>query len=613
MQISFTHGPDALPRAPTYRTLILGDFDPNGAARHQRPIRIERAGVNAVLDAVAPVIDLDLDNALSERAETWWLKLRFQSLADLTPQGLLRAIPELDWIDQLRRTIDEVAAGRTPSARLAGMLDDYAGIPALAEAIGRCRQALAAGESRPQPAAAPQPVPAAQAPQRGVKPSGDDPLEHLFDIVDAGAGGSATAPPSPAPKPASGASAAVGGAIAAMGRQGGKRRPIAGLDGASALVTALLERQVRLILAHPRFIALEQAWRGLRWLLRGVQGDVPVDIQLMPCALDDAAEIIARVEPTAAEGAGDTAASGFDLILADFAVANSDLDRLTAIAEAAEARMTPVLLTLDDGFIQTPDGTPLSKVRDPANLLDAPAYQRWNAQRDTPGLRWLGCCFNDLLLRPPYRPGTRQGAGITQPPQALRHGLWGHAGWLAARRILEQQQQTDWPAPITGARNGRIGDLDLCDPGDGAQRPLRHLLLPEQAEDLGRVGIIALACAEDQDSAWITAAPSLLRIQPQAQPEQTRALRRDASLGFQLVRARLAQCIIGAMDRLAADTARDTAIALERYATGLVADTGPSAGASVSNADGQTDQLMLTIRIGERVVSGLTVEMQLSL
>lgn len=151
------------------------------------------------------------------------------------------------------------------------------------------------------------------------------------------------------------------------------------------------------------------------------------------------------------------------------------------------------------------------------------------------------------------------------------------------------------------------------DPGDGAQRPLRHLLSPEQAEDLGRVGIIALACAEDQDSAWITAAPSLLRIQPQAQADVTRAQRRDAGLAFQLVRARLAQCIIGALDRLVGGNAGETAAALERYAEGLVAGTGPSAGASISQADDEPGQLLLTIRVGEQVVSGLSVEMQLSL
>ena len=605
MQISFTHGPNALPRAPAYRLLVLGDLEPEGAGRHTGPLRIDRVSFNGVLDAVAPVLSLDLDNVLSDSTETWWLKLQFRALADFTPEGLLRSIPELDWIDRLRQAINEVAAGRTPPGRLGELLDDYAGIPALADAVGRCRQALTAAETHPEPA----PEPRARRPAAPA-PSDGDSLDRLFDMVDAAQD---DADASPAGKPTSGAGSAIGSAVAAMARQGGKRRPLTGLDGASAQVTELLERQVRLILAHPRFIALEQAWRGLRWLLQGVGGDAPVDVQCLPCRFAAAAEAIAKAKPTAAEGSGETAGSGFDLILADFTVGVQDLDQILAIADAAETKMTPVLLTLDDGFLLPPADTPLAEVRDPANLLDQPLYQRWNARRDAPALRWLGCCFNDMLLRAPYRPDTRHGAGITQAPQVLRHGLWGHAGWLAARRIIDQQQQTDWPTPITGARNGRIEDLDLVDPGDGAQRPLRHLLLPEQAEDLGRTGIIALACAEDQDSAWIVAAPSLLRVQPQAQPELTRQLRRDASLGFQLVRARLAQCIVGAMDRLAGGTPRDTAMALERYADGLVAGTGPSAGASVSQASDHPDQLLLTIRVGEQVASGLTVEMQLNL
>ena len=594
MQISFTHGPAELPRAPAFRLLVVGAFDPSASDRHRTPIPVSRGDFQSVLDAVAPAVALDIPNALTGAGDTWWIKLQLRSLKDFTPAGLLRQVPELDWIDAFRRTIDDVAAGRRSAPALRDVLDDYAGVDGLGEAVRLCRTGLA--EQRPEPSA--------KAPQRqsgaGAQRA-DDELDRLFDMVAA-------------PENAdSGSSArdAVAGAIAAATRGSGGSRPRPALNAASAAVTALLQTQLQSILAHPRFLALEQAWRGLHWLLAGIGGDVPVGVQILPREAAQAAEAIASASPT--EAAEHNAR--FDLVLCDLALCRTDLDLLRALAAAGETAMAPVLLTLRGDFFETPPDRPLARVRDPANLLDQPEYQAWNAVCEDEPMRWLGACFNDMLLRPPHAAGDRHAAGIAQPGDPLTHGLWGHAGWLVARRVAEQQQQTDWPAPIIGARNGRIQDLPLYSPGeagqDGQQRPLRHALSPDQAEQLGSVGIIALACAPDQDSAWILNAPSLRRIRSQAQPEQTRALRRDASLSAQLVRARLVHCILAALDDLPGGSPAERAAALEHYARALIADTGGSARAAVTLEPGEPQRLRLELHLGERVLPDVAVELQL--
>ena len=594
MQISFTHGPTELPRAPAYHLLVIGGFDPSAADGNQAPIRISRTDFQAVMDRIAPAIALDIDNRLTGNGETWWVRLQFRSLKDFTPAALIRQVPELDWIDALRRTIEDVAAGKRPAPTLREVLDDYAGIDGLAEVIRLCRTALAE-----EPSSAP--VPGSSPPPQAGRPAADDDLDRLFDMVSA------------PDQEDSGSAArnAVAGAIAAATRKGGRPRPMSGsgLADAAAAVTALLEAQLQGILSHPRFLDLEQAWRGLHWLLAGIGGDAPVDVQVLPRSAQTAAAAIGAVTPTdAAEPA-----ARFDLVLCDAVAGRTDLEWIRALAAAAEAAMTPVLITLDGRFFTPPGDRPLGRVRDPANLLEQPEYQKWNALGADAAMRWLGACFNDVILRPPYRAGDRHAAGITQPQDPATFGLWGHAGWLVARRIAEQQQQGDWPAPITGAKVGRLADLPLMEAEDtaGEPRPLRHALSPDQAEELGNVGIIALACVPGQDSAWIMGAPSLLRVQAQAQPETTRALRRDASLPAQLLRARLVHCISSALEQLPGGSAAERAAALQHYAGALIANTGGSAQASADVDPQHPDRVRLRMQLGERVMPALSVELQL--
>ena len=130
---------------------------------------------------------------------------------------------------------------------------------------------------------------------------------------------------------------------------------------------------------------------------------------------------------------------------------------------------------------------------------------------------------------------------------------------------------------------------------------------------MGKVGIVALGCATNQDNAWILSAPTLLRIKPQAAPAATRQLRRDASLPAQLLRTRLANCILGTLDRLPGSNAEQRAAKLERYAQALVGNTGRSAGAEVARDPRRPERLLLSVNLGEHVLSGLNVELQLDI
>ena len=370
MQISFTQTTSALPRSPPYRILVVGNFDPAAQAADALPIRVDRSGFPTLLETLAPAIVLELDNRLTGTGETWWPRIELRSLKDFTPAGLLRHVPELNWIDALRRTINDVAAGKASPDGLRAALGDYGAIPALAGAIDLCRRALDMATTTPVATARTTPDAQTGWPGPAASNQASDGLEHLFDLV---------ATPN---QPDTGAAArdAVNSAIASFSRKSADHRPSAPLlTDASNRVTDLLQEQIGLILAHPRFQGLEQTWRGLRWLLDGVGGDAPVDIQLLQCAsVDNAALAIAAAEPTETQDG----TSRFDLVLLDFAFGPADSALLAALAKTAESGSTPILVTLADDFFITPEQRPLSRINDPASLLDQPEYLKWNALRE---------------------------------------------------------------------------------------------------------------------------------------------------------------------------------------------------------------------------------------
>ena len=606
MQISFTQGPAALPPAPAYRILVLAplvptrrgpagldpvDGDPADGRDAALPLPVERGSFKALLERLAPQVSLEVENLLTSGDEPWWVPVRVRALSDFTAAGLIRQVPELAWIEALRQAIAAVAAGVEAPGPLRARLDDYAGVSALGAVLGRCRQALA--EPPPAPRAAP--APPAPRPRREAG-TGDD-LDRIFDLVDA-----------PGPAPQTQARSAVAGVIAAVSAGARERRPSPALAGAAAAVADLLARQVRPLLAHPRLRTLEAAWRGLHLLLQGLAPDAGVQVLVMATdpghALADLEDALAGADAAGPDGA-------LDLVLMDlaFTAGPADTQRLAALARAAQGASVPLLVALDAGFFEAAAAAPLARVRDPARLLEGPAYTKWNAARDTDAWRWVCGCFNDFVLR------TSQDLGRDPSGPAPETTLWGQAPWLVARRILEQVQHSGWPAPIAGGEDGRLRDLTLCVAEDGGgaavQRPLRHPLAIEQCRDLADAGVLALGCRDNQDSAWIVAAPSLRLSPALASREETAERRRDASLSAQLVRARLIRLVLAALGSAPPSARQAQAQWLARYLNEVLSGTGAAARAQVHWDPGASDAFTISVVCGERVLPGLQVELQL--
>lgn len=349
-----------------FHVALLGDFSgragelPAGALAGSRPLRIDRDDLDAVMARVAPELSLDIG---AEEP----LRVRFSSLDDFHPDSLHARLPVFTALRELRRrladprTFAAAAAELRPDAARASGPESAPG-PSVADTASR----LATGSLLDEIVAA--------APADGVAVSGgggDDLASFLKRVVG----------PHLVPD--------------ADPRQ---RELLASVDAATA---ALL----RLILAHPRFRALEALWRGLDMLVRRVETSSNLRLAIIDAS---------RAQLAAAAGQSTGVADGpVYRMLADGARSLPDgapWSLLVGLHPAAEdtgesGEADEVALLDALARVAAACGAPWVTAA-PAALLRRPPASRaadgWEALRRSAQGRWLGLVHPALLLRLPY-------------------------------------------------------------------------------------------------------------------------------------------------------------------------------------------------------------------
>jgi len=269
-----------------------------------------------------------------------------------------------------------------------------------------------------------------------------------------------------------------------------------------ALVAAVDEAatgQMRAILHHPAFQALESAWRGLHWLATGLETGEDLKLYVLDVTRE---ELEADIRAAGSDlkgsglfrllvddGSGMEGSSSWSLLVGSYTFGSDprDVEVLGALGAIAAHAGGPFLAGADPrilgcrSFIEAPD--PRDWIQD-----DAEAQRAWRALRGSPMARWLGLALPRLLLRLPYGRGIDEVErfAFEELASADEHEafLWGNSAFACAlligRAFLE--------------RGGHFEPGDLLDVGDlpahayvkaGERRltPCAEVFLTERAAD----------------------------------------------------------------------------------------------------------------------------------
>jgi type VI secretion system protein ImpC len=308
--------------------------------------------------------------------------------------------------------------------------------------------------------------------------------------------------------------------------------------------------QLGAILQHPEVRRLEEAWRGVKFLADRAQGIPGARIDVVCSRPQNAA---AALERAIKAGSGTEPPVSFALV--DVAIDGSaaSLARAHGLAEVAEGYSVPVILAASNGLLGVQDLGEVERLDYKQALFEAKHQVPWRSQAAKGEMRWVVFALNDFLARAPYDKSTSRvrEAVVTEIPSDDGGFVWTSPIYAIGALAFASFKETGWACRIIGPKAGTLGnlpvhqDLSITETAEGVAIPTRVYLSTDSQKELGRMGVLALASAQNTDEVQIFSAPTAYVPPPKrtydSATTEPEVRYERVSLGDQLFVARIVQ------------------------------------------------------------------------
>jgi hypothetical protein len=328
---------------PAFHWILVSDLRP-GRPPSGGGAELDKDGLDAFLREAGPTIEIPLAGGP--------VTLSFSEFRDFRPERIAVRLPALEALLKVARESLELAAEGKSGESLRPALAALGGHPDLLRDLE--------DSLRPAPAAPPP-----EAPKGGV-----------FDLVDA-------APAAPERALDLLLGELIGGAERAPARHRDALRLL------SKKAEASLAPLLRALLHHPRFLALESAWLGLRWFVRALDFRKGARLHVWASSRND---LLRTVRELALPMAADLRSQGNAVgLVADLEFDGGE-EELKTVAELAADASIPFIT----------GGSADAALREAAARLGDSGQSAWNAFRTGAGSRWTALALNRFKFRLPY-------------------------------------------------------------------------------------------------------------------------------------------------------------------------------------------------------------------
>jgi type VI secretion system protein ImpD/type VI secretion system protein ImpC len=293
------------------------------------------------------------------------------------------------------------------------------------------------------------------------------------------------------------------------------------IDRDIAAIDAMLSEQVDAILHAPRLRRLEGSWRGLAWLIGGLEPGTRVKVRLLSVGWAEICRDLERASEFDQSTLfrliyenefGSPGGEPFGLLLIDHEVRHrpsaqaptDDVAALLALSAIAAAAFTIIVLAASPALLGADEFADLAMASDPASPLRQSSYDRWRGLSAREDARFVCLVLPRVLARPPWPADPLRGDGFRYaeyaPDAASR--VWMSAAYPFAAVVARAFANHAWPADIRGVDTDREGGGVVTDlpvewfgtdaPGVWARAPLDLVLTDGQERTLVEAGLIPL-------------------------------------------------------------------------------------------------------------------------
>jgi type VI secretion system protein ImpC len=277
-----------------------------------------------------------------------------------------------------------------------------------------------------------------------------------------------------------------------------------------ARIEAAREALMRVLLHHPDFQALESAWRSVDFLVRRLETDGALSVELIDISKEELAADLDGTQPGAATSlrrmlvdrtSGTAGGKRWSVLIGcySFGMDDADFDVLARLGEIVASGGAVLIAGASTRLVGTRD---IVKDPDPDDWTDA-APSEWQRLRRLPQAAHLGLVLPRFLLRLPYGKETDPCEQLNfeeldpgAPPEHESY-LWGNGAVICALILGERFTEQRGASRQIDGLPLHVWRAD----GEATATPCSEILLTERgAERVLDAGIMPLVSVKDSDA-----------------------------------------------------------------------------------------------------------------
>ncbi len=301
------------------------------------------------------------------------------------------------------------------------------------------------------------------------------------------------------------------------------------LDADIAAIDAMLNEQIDAILHHPRLRKIEGTWRGIAWLVDGVEQGAKLKVKILNIGWPEICRDLERAvefdqsnlfRKIYEEEYGTPGGEPYGLIVVDHDVRHrpspeartDDVNALQLLCAVGAAAFCPIILGAAPALLEVDNFADLARVSNVTLPLRNPEHARWRTLTSRPDMRFIGIALPRLLARAPWEDdGTRaDGFRYAEYVPTSEDRVWMSAGFAFAVVVARAFARYAWPADVRGVETDRIGgglvdgvqvESFRTDPDHVWIRPATEIVWTDRQErellDAGLMPLSALTYSEE--------------------------------------------------------------------------------------------------------------------
>jgi type VI secretion system protein ImpD/type VI secretion system protein ImpC len=312
----------------------------------------------------------------------------------------------------------------------------------------------------------------------------------------------------------------------------------AALDRDIAELDSLIGAQIDAILHHQRLLRFEGTWRGLAWLVAGLDPANRVKVKVLNISWAEVCRDLERAiefdqshlfRKVYEEEFGMPGGEPYGLLVIDHEVHHrpfpgaptDDVNAVAQLAGIAAAAFVPTVLAASPALLQVEKFADLSMAIGVSDLFATPEFLRWRGLSSREDMRFIGITLPRVLARPPWEddPARADGFRYAEYASDIASRVWMTAGYAFAAVVARAFVHHAWPADVRGCETdflgaGLVTDLPIepfrTDPDHVWVRPPLDLVLSDRLEAaLVEAGLMPLSALPYGEEAVFSAVRSL--------------------------------------------------------------------------------------------------------